>query len=165
MLNRRQLLTASAASAVALGTANLMPAAAASQTAYGRTFTDLGCKPAVINVEKLTLKNKNFRTAAWSCDQLQLTLMNIPVGGEVGLEMHDDVDQFLRIESGTALVMMGDEKLFSYVKQAGSGDAILVPSGTWHNIVNNSPQGGAEAVLPVRPAAAPHRHHPRHVGG
>lgn len=67
--------------------------------------------------------------------------MSIPVGGDVGLEMHDDVDQFLRVESGRAKVYFGDSEgnlRFAGVAQADR--AILVPSGTWHNIVNASPK-------------------------
>ena len=137
MITRRQLLTTSAASAVAVGVGSHLALPADAQgNAYGQTFRDLGPRPAVIDVAQLTLKNTNFRTAAWTTDDLQLTLMSIPVGGEIGLEMHSDVDQFLRIESGTALVMMGTAEQFNYVKQAGPGDAILIPSGTWHNVVN-----------------------------
>lgn len=60
--------------------------------------------------------------------------MSIPRGGDVGLEMHDAVDQFLRIESGTAKVMMDTEKRLSEVWKADEGDAILIPSRTWHNM-------------------------------
>ncbi len=97
---------------------------------------DPGAVPYVFDIEKATLKNRNFRTAAWTADDLQVTLMSIPVKGDVGLEMHDDVDQFLRIESGTAKVYFGNEKKLSKAWVADAGDAILVPSGTWHNIVN-----------------------------
>lgn len=102
----------------------------------GTTFTDLGNKPGVFNIEKETEKNRNFRTAAWTAKDLQVTLMSIPVGGDVGLEMHDDTSQFLRIESGSARVMMGDENKLGFVRDAGADDVILVPAGTWHNIVN-----------------------------
>lgn len=104
----------------------------------GTTVTDLGATPAVFRIAQETKKNRNFRAAAWTTDDLQLTLMNIPVGGDVGLEMHGSIDQFLRIESGTARVMMGTAEDLTYVKNAGAGQAILIPSGSWHNIVNTS---------------------------
>ena len=63
-------------------------------------------EPAVLDIEAYTLGNENFRTALWTGTNLQVTLMTIPVGGEVGLELHPDIDQFLRIEEGEAKVMM-----------------------------------------------------------
>lgn len=71
---------------------------------------DYGAEPAVLDIEAYTLGNENFRTVLWTGTNLQVTLMTIPVGGEVGLELHPDIDQFLRIEEGEAKVMMGDSK-------------------------------------------------------
>lgn len=66
-----------------------------------------------------------------------MTLMCIPVGGEVGLENHPHLDQFLRVESGCGLAMMGKEKNdLSYRKNVGDGYAVFVPANTWHNLVN-----------------------------
>lgn len=63
--------------------------------------------------------------------------MCIPVGGEIGLERHEDTDQFLRIESGCALVKMGCAPNELTKQQRADGSfAILVPAGTWHNILN-----------------------------
>ena len=63
--------------------------------------------------------------------------MSIPTGGDIGLEAHPNLDQFLRIESGCALVMMGkDKNILNYRKTVTSGYAVIVPAGTWHNIVN-----------------------------
>lgn len=100
-------------------------------------FKDYGADPIVLDIEAYTLGNDNFRTALWTGDNLQLTLMSIPVGGEVGLECHHDIDQFLRIESGRALVEMGDSRdRLDFSQEAGDDFAILVPAGKWHNIVN-----------------------------
>ena len=64
-------------------------------------------------------------------------LMAIPAGGDVGLEQHHDIDQFLRVEEGTARVMMGDsEDNLDFVREVSDDYAILVPAGKWHNIVN-----------------------------
>ena len=98
---------------------------------------DLGPKPNTINIHKETVCNSNFRTAIWTGKYLQITVMSIPVGGEIGLEMHDYLDQFIRIESGYANVYMGDTK--QNVKCIGSVNAdyaIVIPAGTWHNIIN-----------------------------
>lgn len=99
--------------------------------------TDYGKKPYVVNIEELTLKNDNFRVAKWTGSNLQMTVMSIEPGGEVGLEVHDDHDQFLRIEQGVARVQMGEaEDKLEYVREAKDDDAIFVPAGYWHNITN-----------------------------
>ena len=91
----------------------------------------------IINVRNETLCNQNFRKEIWTGAGLQITVMSIPVGGEIGLEMHDDLDQFIKVESGLADVYMGERK--QCVKQIGKinpNSAVVVPSGTWHNIIN-----------------------------
>ena len=96
-----------------------------------------GKKPYVVDIEELTTQNTNFRTAEWTGQFLQMTTMSIAVGGEVGLEIHKDTDQFLRIEAGKARVLMGTEKdNLDFNKEAEDDDAIFVPSGYWHNILN-----------------------------
>lgn len=96
-----------------------------------------GKKPYVVDIEELTTENKNFRTAEWTGEFLQMTTMSIAVGGEVGLEIHKDTDQFLRIEAGKARVLMGKAKgNLDFEKEAKDDDAIFVPSGYWHNILN-----------------------------
>jgi mannose-6-phosphate isomerase-like protein (cupin superfamily) len=98
---------------------------------------DLGGEAVVVNIERLTEGNSNYRTALWTGKYLQVTLMSIPVGGEVGLEVHPATDQFLRIESGCALVQMGcNQNCLSEQRRATESDAICVPAGTWHNISN-----------------------------
>ncbi len=69
--------------------------------------TDYGPNPFVINIDRAALQNTNYRTALWTGCHLQLTLMSIPVGGEIGLEVHPDTDQFIRLESGNGIAMMG----------------------------------------------------------
>ena len=99
---------------------------------------DLGNTPALINIQRETLKNNNFRKAIWTGEYLQVTVMSIPAGGEVGLEIHENTDQFLRIEYGVASVYMGQTKQsVKFMGDANSDYAILVPAGTWHNIINN----------------------------
>lgn len=99
--------------------------------------TDYGTQPYVVNIEELTVSNDKFRVAKWTGANLQMTVMAIPVGGEVGLEVHNDHDQFLRIEEGTAKVVMGpSEDNLDFEKTAEDDFAIFVPAGTWHNIIN-----------------------------
>jgi mannose-6-phosphate isomerase-like protein (cupin superfamily) len=98
---------------------------------------DQGPEPYVVDIEDATLSNDTFRTALWTGAHLQLTVMSIPVGGEVGLEMHDDRDQFLRIESGKARVQMGTERDdLRFDREVEDDWVILVPAGSWHNVTN-----------------------------
>ncbi len=98
---------------------------------------DYGPEPLVINIEKATLQNPYFRNALWTGEHLQVTLMSIPVGGEIGLENHPHVDQFLRIEAGTGLVKMGNRwDLLNYQRRVSDGFAVIIPAGTWHNLIN-----------------------------
>jgi len=99
--------------------------------------TDFGPNPLVVDIAKATLNNNTFRTALWTGSHLQLTLMSIPVGESIGLEMHPNVDQFLRIEDGQGLVQMGDSKDYLYLSQPVYDDfAVFVPAGKWHNMTN-----------------------------
>ena len=98
---------------------------------------DYGPEPTVIDIDAYTMSNDNFRTALWTGTKLQLTLMSIPVGGEIGLEQHPDTDQFLRIEDGKAEVLMGDDKeSLTFAQTAETDFAIMIPAGKWHNIIN-----------------------------
>lgn len=98
---------------------------------------DHGPKPFVVDINKATISNDTYRTAIWTGNHLQLTLMAIPVGGDIGLEIHHDHDQFLRIEKGQGLAQMGDQKDHLYFSQPIFDDsAIFIPAGTWHNVTN-----------------------------
>jgi mannose-6-phosphate isomerase-like protein (cupin superfamily) len=89
------------------------------------------------NIEELTEKNDNFRQVLWAGKHSELTLMSIAPGGEIGLEVHKDVDQFLRIESGKARVEAGVTKDDLNERHEVSEDwAFIVPAGTWHNVIN-----------------------------
>jgi mannose-6-phosphate isomerase-like protein (cupin superfamily) len=105
---------------------------------YRKPFiTDYGPKPFVVDINKVTLQNKNYRTALWTGCYLQVTLMSIKVGGDIGLEVHPNLDQFIRLEQGKGVVMMGDRKDRLDFKENVSNDfAILIPAGKWHNLIN-----------------------------
>lgn len=98
---------------------------------------DYGPEPFVVNIEEITKANNTFRTALWTGEHLQLTLMSIPVGESIGLEIHPDTDQFLRLEQGEGLVQMGkDKNNLSFQKRVSNNFAFVVPAGTWHNLIN-----------------------------
>lgn len=101
---------------------------------------DNGPVPTVVNIEIATVENTNYRTTLWTGKNLQVTLMSIEPGNDIGLEVHDDVDQFLRIEEGQAEVSMGPTADQLNKVNAAAGEAVLVPAGTWHNLTNNGNQ-------------------------
>ncbi|MHC6178606.1 cupin domain-containing protein [Clostridium sp. JNZ X4-2] len=98
---------------------------------------DYGPQPFVVNINEATEQNNNFRTALWTGKHLQVTLMSINVGDDIGLEMHPNVDQFIRVEEGQGLVRMGNRKdNLNFQRRVEDDFAIMVPAGTWHNVVN-----------------------------
>ena len=101
------------------------------------TIQDIGPQPQSFDLEQATRDNRNYRTVAWSGRYLQVTLMSIPVGSDIGLEAHPETDQFLRLDAGRGRVQMGPAKdRLTFEKEVSDGWCVLVPAGTWHNIVN-----------------------------
>ncbi|MEZ5380202.1 MAG: cupin domain-containing protein [Microthrixaceae bacterium] len=100
-------------------------------------LNDEGPNPFVTNIEADTLANDNYRTTRWSGSNIQLTLMSIDPGRDIGLEVHEHGDQFLRVEAGRARVQMGPtEHDLSFDQEVGDDWAIFVPAGAWHNVTN-----------------------------
>ena len=100
-------------------------------------LADRGPRPLVVDIEHATASNPNFRTVLWTGKHLQLTLMRIPAGSSIGIEMHDDVDQFIRIESGCTLVRMGNSRdTLDLQQKIDARHAVVIPASTWHDIVN-----------------------------
>ncbi len=98
---------------------------------------DYGGQPFVINIQQASRQNNTYRTALWTGKHLQVTLMSIKPGEDIGLEIHPAVDQFLRIEQGQGIVQMGSTREhLDFVRNVHDNDAILVPAGTWHNVTN-----------------------------
>ena len=98
---------------------------------------DYGHVPFVFNIDHAATMNRNFRTTLWTGRDMQLTLMSIPAGSNIGVEMHEDADQFIRIESGHAKVYMGSRR--GALREIGNVNekyAVIIPAGTWHNVVN-----------------------------
>ncbi len=99
--------------------------------------TDFGPEPFVVNIEKATKQNNSFRKSLWTGEHLQLTLMKINPGDEIGLELHPELDQFVRIEEGQGLVKMGDSKdNLDFQTPVCSNCAFIIPAGKWHNLIN-----------------------------
>ncbi len=108
-----------------------------SYAAQSMSLKDYGSKPFVFNINEATLQNNNFRKAIWTGDYLQMTLMSIGVGEDIGLEKHPNLDQFLRIEQGQGIVQMGEDKNnLNYEKNVFDDYAVFIPAGTWHNLTN-----------------------------
>jgi mannose-6-phosphate isomerase-like protein (cupin superfamily) len=94
-------------------------------------------EPWVGNIEQETLGNDTFRTVLFTGECTQLTVMRIEPGDDIGGEVHDGHDQFIRIESGSARVELGgSEGAPAKVQEVGDDWAVIIPSGTWHNVVN-----------------------------
>jgi len=89
------------------------------------------------DMTKLTLDNTNFRTVVFTSGHTQLTLMSLAPGEEIGWEAHDHLDQFLRLEQGTARLELGrTEDGVDETHEVQDDWAFIVPAGVWHNVVN-----------------------------
>ena len=120
------------------------------------TIEDIGPRPQSFDLEQATRDNENYRSVVWSGRYLQLTLMSIPPGGDIGLEVHPETDQFIRLDAGRGRVEMGTAKdRLTMKKEVSDGWCVLVPAGTWHNITNI----GAEPMQ-VYAVYAPAHHKP-----
>jgi mannose-6-phosphate isomerase-like protein (cupin superfamily) len=98
---------------------------------------DVGPQPQAFDLEQATRENENYRTVAWSGRYLQVTLMSIPVGGDIGLEVHPDTDQFLRLDAGRGRAQIGPSKdQLTFDSKVSDGWCVLIPAGSWHNVTN-----------------------------
>jgi len=84
-------------------------------------------------IEKLTLNNSDFRRVLFTGQHTQLVLMCLKPGEEIGAEVHESVDQFFRFEAGLGKVVIDEETY-----EVKDGDAVIVPAGSRHNIINTS---------------------------
>jgi mannose-6-phosphate isomerase-like protein (cupin superfamily) len=87
----------------------------------------------VANIEDLTVKNTNFRKVLYTSHHSQLVLMTLKPKEEIGMETHTDNDQFFRIESGQGRVIIDGNPY-----EVSNGFAVIVPSGSEHNVINTS---------------------------
>lgn len=87
----------------------------------------------VINIEKATVENVNFRNVLYTAKYSQLVLMTLKPGEEIGMEVHPDNDQFFRFESGQGKVVIDGNEY-----EVSDGFAVIVPAGAEHNVINVS---------------------------
>ena len=99
------------------------------------------------NIEEDTLKNSHFRKVLYTGAHMQLVLMSLTQGEEIGLEVHKDNDQFFRFESGTGKVIIDDTTY-----EVSDGSAVVIPAGTKHNVINT----GNDALRMYTLYAPPH---------
>ena len=127
------------------------------------------------DIEALTVDNTTFRTVLHTAARLQLTVMCLQPGEEIGLEMHDHLDQFIRIESGQAKITLGpsaDEIETTY--DVADDWAVIIPGGTWHNVINSgssrcgstpsTPRRSTNPVRCIRPRLTPRPPRPSTTG-
>jgi mannose-6-phosphate isomerase-like protein (cupin superfamily) len=87
----------------------------------------------VSNIERDTLENEDYRRVLFTGSNIQLVLMTLRPGDEIGLEVHDEHDQFIRVEAGEGVVRMDGEET-----PVSDGTAVVIPAGVEHNVVNTS---------------------------
>jgi mannose-6-phosphate isomerase-like protein (cupin superfamily) len=87
----------------------------------------------VTDIERRTLENERFREVLFTGPHSQLVVMALRPGEDIGLETHDDVDQFIRVEAGQGKVVLNGRE-----QAVQDGSAIVIPAGTEHNVVNSS---------------------------
>lgn len=87
----------------------------------------------LINIEVKSLENQYFREVLFTGPHSQLVVMSLAPGEEIGLETHDDIDQFIRVEAGTGKAILNGEE-----HDLEDGSAVVIPAGTEHNIINSS---------------------------
>jgi mannose-6-phosphate isomerase-like protein (cupin superfamily) len=87
----------------------------------------------VTNIEQETLKNEDYRRVLFTGRNTQLVLMTLRAGEEIGLETHEEHDQFIRVESGAGTVILDGTQ-----HRLEDGTAVVIPAGVAHNVINTS---------------------------
>lgn len=85
------------------------------------------------NIEELTVENTNFRKVLYTGEQMQLVLMSLKPGEDIGSEIHGENDQFFRFDAGKGKVVINETEY-----EVEDGDAVIVPKGAEHNVINTS---------------------------
>jgi mannose-6-phosphate isomerase-like protein (cupin superfamily) len=104
------------------------------------------------DIEKLTEKNKYFRQVLYTGKYAQLVVMSLKAGEEIGSEVHKTVDQFFRIEAGEAKFVFNGKEEHVVI----AGGAVIVPAGTYHNVINNSSKEPLKLYTIYSPPNHPH---------
>jgi len=102
------------------------------------------------NIARDTLENENFRRVLFSAPHSQLVVMSLAPGEEIGMEVHPDNDQFIRIEQGEGRAVIGEDEF-----NLADDDVVIVPAGANHNIINTSTTHPMKLYTIYSPA-----HHP-----
>lgn len=124
---------------------------------------DICPQPRSFDIERATKANTSYRPVAWSEHYPQVMLMSDPVGGDVGLEVHPQTDQFLRFDAGAGAGAGRVQKRaandqLTFEMEVSDGWCPLVPVGTWHNITNIGPQPMKAYVTYVPAYHTPDKH-------
>lgn len=126
-------------------------------------YSDRGKEPMVVDIEGMTLENENYRTTIWTGEKLQVTVMTIQPGDDIGLEVHHGIDQFLRIEEGEGLCQMGEsEDNLTFEEKVKDDFAIFVPADMWHNVKNTGDKPLKLYTIYAGPDHLPGTVHPTH---
>jgi mannose-6-phosphate isomerase-like protein (cupin superfamily) len=105
----------------------------------------------VTNIEQDTLENKDYRRVLYTGRNMQLVLMTLQPGEEIGLETHDEHDQFIRVEAGTGTVILNGKK-----HDLSDGVAVVIPAGVEHNVINTSKREPLRLYTLYGPPEHPH---------
>jgi Mannose-6-phosphate isomerase len=99
-----------------------------------------------INIEKATLENNNFRKVLYTAKHNQLVLMSLKPGEDIGMEVHEKTDQFLRFEEGQGKCIINGNEY-----EVGNGSAVVVPAGAQHNVINTLKTGSLKFYVIYSP--------------
>jgi mannose-6-phosphate isomerase-like protein (cupin superfamily) len=99
------------------------------------------------NIEEKALQNENFREVLYTAQHCQLVVMSLLPNEAIGMEVHEIVDQFIRVEQGEAKAILNGEE-----SELSDGSVIIVPAGTEHNIINTSSENKLKLYTLYSPA-------------
>lgn len=102
------------------------------------------------NIEEDTLENEDYRRVLYTGEHTQLVLMTLPPGEEIGLETHGEHDQFIRVEEGSAQVVLDEEAV-----SLGDDDIVIIPAGVEHNVTNTSDESDLKLYTLYSPPEHP----------
>lgn len=105
----------------------------------------------VTNIENDTLENTDYRRVLYTGRNMQVVLMTLQPGEEIGLETHDEHDQFIRVEAGTGTAILGGQK-----HDLSDGVAVVIPAGVEHNVINTSKRESLRLYTLYGPPEHPH---------
>ena len=105
----------------------------------------------VVNIEEKSVDNVYFREVLFTASRIQLVVMSLAPGEDIGVETHDDVDQFVRVEAGKGKAILNGQE-----HNLEDGSSVVIPAGTQHNIVNSSQSEPLKLYTLYSPPEHPH---------